>query len=75
MSIKRRVERLEEDQGPAAVDLSEAPQIVITWPEDETPEIRAANREARQWYTERGLDWRKNDLVVSWADGSEVTPP
>ena len=75
MNVKSRVAKLEEARprvNPG--DLANAPQIVITWPGQETPESRAANREARQWYEDRGLAWGDLPLVLEWPDGSEVSP-
>jgi len=72
-----RVERLERKvlASVQAEDLEDAPRIVLCWPEDETPEVREANRKAREWYEERGIDWSDLPLVLTWEDGTEVTPP
>jgi hypothetical protein len=75
-TVKRRIERLEEAR-PEVIPghLGDPPQIVITWPGDETPEVRAANREARKWYKDRGLNWQELPLVLNWADGSGASLP
>ena len=78
MSVLRRLDKLEEKSGTVAEAIDadeEAPQLIITWPEDSTPETRAHNRKVREWYHARGRTWGDAPLVLSWADGSEVSPP
>ena len=74
MSVDKRLERLEQAIGAAIEPGEEPPQIIIVWPENETPQIRAQNRKAREWYRRHGIDWWKLPVVLNWADGTEVLP-
>ena len=72
MSVEKRIEALE--QAAQLIDEDEeAPPIVIVWPEDETPETRAAYRKAKEWYSKRGRV--PNDLRVCWSNGTPATLP
>ena len=75
LSVLRRLEELEQAYGAGIDTDEEAPQIVICWPEHETPEIRAQNREAREWYRQRGINPFALPVKLCWRDGTEVSPP
>jgi len=69
LTVEKRLQRLEQARGIVDDD-EEAPQLVVVWPEDETPETRAAYSKAAAWYKRRGR-WPER-FRVDWGDGTEA---
>ena len=67
MSVEKRLDKLEQAIGTTTDE--EAPPLVVVWPEDETPEQRAAYRKAADWYKRHGglpsevrVDWSADEV-------------